>query len=167
MLGGEHPEVGCKPWGWWQRGVLVLWYFFWGKPCRVSITVLGNPKHRRVAAPRVEPCREAPVPIPCAILSGSLSPTAPPLLAPCPKAAHCIPPGWVPLPRGAEEGEHPGPPPPPGPASRSKFAFRVNFPKCDNRFSFPARICRAPVISLRVGSSPNGHARAAGEVRAG
>lgn len=47
--GGEHPEVGCKPWGWWQRGVLVLWYFFGGE------TMSGE--HHGAGEPQASPCR--------------------------------------------------------------------------------------------------------------
>lgn len=82
----------------------------------------------------------------------------------CPKATRHTP-RWALWGRGLSICTPPAPAM--GPGSCSKFALRVNFPKCDNRFSFPARIYRASVISLKVGSSPNGHERAAGEVRAG
>lgn len=47
--GREHPEVGCKPWGWWQRGVLVLWYFSGGE------TMSGE--HHGAGEPQASPCR--------------------------------------------------------------------------------------------------------------
>lgn len=61
---------------------------------------------------------------------------------------------------------HPPAPPRPGPGSCSKFALRVKLPlKCDNRFSSPSEDLPGSCYLFESRSSPNGHERAAGEVR--